>query len=104
MYKSLVKKRKKDSSNWIRICRVTYCIGICPDILASLVFDINEARVEMMKNKIGPFEGDRGLLDLKEQILFFTTNIEILKTAHFFVVAVPTDIDEHKVPNLTPSS
>jgi UDP-N-acetyl-D-glucosamine/UDP-N-acetyl-D-galactosamine dehydrogenase len=34
--------------------------------------------------------------------IVFTNDLEILRGAHFFVVAVPTDIDEHKVPNLTP--
>ena len=32
----------------------------------------------------------------------FTANPDDLKKAHFFVVAVPTPVDEHKVPNLTP--
>jgi UDP-N-acetyl-D-galactosamine dehydrogenase len=34
--------------------------------------------------------------------ILFTTDPEVLKQAHFFIVAVPTDIDESKVPNLTP--
>ena len=32
----------------------------------------------------------------------FTTNPEDLKQAHFHIIGVPTDIDEHKVPNLKP--
>jgi UDP-N-acetyl-D-galactosamine dehydrogenase len=32
----------------------------------------------------------------------FTHRAEDLKLAHFYVVAVPTDVDEHKVPNLKP--
>jgi UDP-N-acetyl-D-galactosamine dehydrogenase len=32
----------------------------------------------------------------------FTANIEDLKAAKFFVVAVPTPIDEHNLPDLTP--
>ncbi len=64
-------------------------------------FDIKEDRVALMRQKIDPskelessaFEG----CDIE-----FTSNEEDLKRAHFFVVAVPTDIDEHKVPNLIP--
>ncbi len=32
----------------------------------------------------------------------FTYKAKDLKQAHFYVVAVPTDVDEHKVPNLKP--
>ena len=64
-------------------------------------FDINTARVEMMQRGEDPSrelapEAFHGT-DIQ-----FTTNPEDLRAAHFFVVAVPTDIDEHKVPNLTP--
>ena len=64
-------------------------------------FDINEARVEMMKNSIDPSkELDSSAFEGTD--ILFTTKMEDLRTANFFVVAVPTDIDEHKVPNLTP--
>jgi UDP-N-acetyl-D-galactosamine dehydrogenase len=64
-------------------------------------FDINEARVEMMKNGVDPSkELDASAFENSD--ILFTANLEDLKTANFFVVAVPTDIDEHKVPNLTP--
>ncbi len=64
-------------------------------------FDINPKRVEMMKNNIDPseelppeaFEG----CDIE-----FTANPEDLKQANFFVVAVPTPIDEHNLPDLKP--
>lgn len=64
-------------------------------------FDINTERVEMMKKGIDPskelaseaFEG----CDIE-----FTANLEDLKAASFYVVAVPTPIDEHRIPNLSP--
>jgi UDP-N-acetyl-D-galactosamine dehydrogenase len=64
-------------------------------------FDINPKRVEMMKNNIDPseelppeaFEG----CDIE-----FTANPEDLKQANFFVVAVPTPIDQHNLPDLKP--
>ena len=34
--------------------------------------------------------------------IHFTSNIDELREANFFVVAVPTPIDEHKLPNLNP--
>ena len=64
-------------------------------------FDINAERVEMMRNKIDPsqelesaaFEG----CDIE-----FTNDLDVLRNANFFIVAVPTPVDEHNVPDLIP--
>ena len=32
----------------------------------------------------------------------FTSSLDVLKQAHFYIVAVPTPVDEHKVPDLKP--
>jgi UDP-N-acetyl-D-galactosamine dehydrogenase len=64
-------------------------------------FDINAKRVEMMRNAIDPsqelekeaFEG----CDIE-----FTCDLDVLKKATFFIVAVPTPVDEHNVPDLIP--
>ena len=64
-------------------------------------FDINEKRVEMMKNKIDPSEElDSSAFDGCD--ILFTTSIEDLKKATFHIVAVPTPIDEHAMPDLKP--
>lgn len=64
-------------------------------------FDINEERVEMMRNKIDPSqELESSAFD--DCVIEFTTNLENLKKAKFFVVAVPTPIDERNLPDLTP--
>lgn len=63
--------------------------------------DINSERVELMKQHIDPskeldkeaFEG----CDIE-----FTSDPADLERAHFHIVGVPTDIDEHRVPNLKP--
>lgn len=64
-------------------------------------FDINAKRVEMMNNHIDPskelekedFEG----CDIK-----FTDNLKGIEPASFYVVAVPTPIDEYRRPDLKP--
>lgn len=64
-------------------------------------FDINPERVEMMNNHIDPskelekedFEG----CDIK-----FTDNLKGIEPASFYVVAVPTPIDEYRRPDLKP--
>jgi UDP-N-acetyl-D-galactosamine dehydrogenase len=64
-------------------------------------FDINEKRVDMMKNNIDPSEElDASAFDGCD--IEFTANLEDLKEATFFVVAVPTPINAHKLPDLTP--
>ncbi len=64
-------------------------------------FDINKGRVALMQQGQDPSrELDASAFDGTD--IQFTDDPNILKTAHFFVVAVPTDIDEHKVPDLTP--
>jgi len=64
-------------------------------------FDINEERVEMMKNSVDPSkELESGAFN--ETDITFTANPSDLRDAHFHIVAVPTPVDEHKVPNLRP--
>jgi UDP-N-acetyl-D-galactosamine dehydrogenase len=67
-------------------------------------FDINNKRIEELKKGI-----DRTLEvseeKLKEAIkngLEFTSNLEEVKKANIHIVTVPTPIDEHKNPDLTP--
>src|SRR5436190_13087353 len=69
--------------------------------LSVIGFDINAKRVEMMKKGIDPsneleshaFEGCD---------IVFTNSLDVLKGANFFIVAVPTPVDEHNVPDLIP--
>lgn len=64
-------------------------------------FDINADRVEMMKNKVDPSnELDSAVFDDKS--IDFTANPKDLEDATFFIVAVPTPIDETRQPDLKP--
>jgi UDP-N-acetyl-D-glucosamine/UDP-N-acetyl-D-galactosamine dehydrogenase len=64
-------------------------------------FDINAERVEMMRNKIDPSkELDSSAFDNCD--IEFTASMDDLRKAKFYVVAVPTPIDEHNLPDLTP--
>jgi UDP-N-acetyl-D-galactosamine dehydrogenase len=69
--------------------------------IAVVGFDIKEDRVEMMKNKIDPSE------ELQPSAfdgcdISFTADSKDLKDATFHIVAVPTPIDSHNLPDLTP--
>jgi len=64
-------------------------------------FDIKEDRIDLMKKNIDPSrELDSEAFnncDIK-----FTANIEDLRQANFYIIAVPTPIDDHNLPDLTP--
>lgn len=64
-------------------------------------FDINERRVEMMRNKIDPSE-ELSSEEFEGCDITFTADPNVLREARFFIVAVPTPIDEHNLPDLRP--
>jgi UDP-N-acetyl-D-glucosamine/UDP-N-acetyl-D-galactosamine dehydrogenase len=64
-------------------------------------FDINAKRVAMMQNHEDPSK-EVDAAEFKNRDIVFTDDIEVLKQAKFFVVAVPTPVDDHKVPDLIP--
>jgi len=64
-------------------------------------FDINQARVEMMRNNQDPSE-ELSPEDFQGCDIHFTAEINDLKEATFFIVAVPTPIDDHNLPDLKP--
>ena len=64
-------------------------------------FDIKEDRVEMMKNNIDPSE-ELPTEAFENCDIQYTSNIEDLRDATFHIVAVPTPIDSHNLPDLTP--
>ena len=64
-------------------------------------FDVNEERVEMMQNNIDPSK-ELESEDFKNSDIQFTADMDELKKAQFFVMAVPTPIDDANLPNLAP--
>ncbi|MEQ1732541.1 MAG: nucleotide sugar dehydrogenase [Bacteroidia bacterium] len=64
-------------------------------------FDINEERVAMMRNNIDPSQ-ELTANDFANCDIEFTTSIDVLRKANFFIVAVPTPINEHNLPDLKP--
>src|ERR1051325_3108456 len=64
-------------------------------------FDINEERIKMMKRGIDP-SNELTAEDFKGTDILFTSSLTDLKKAKFYIVAVPTPVDDHKVPDLKP--
>ena len=100
MLKDLLQKKKKISLIGLGYVGLPIALEFARHF-SVIGFDINKARVEMMKQGIDPSnELDAGAFEGTD--ILFTANPEDLKSAHFHIIAVPTDIDEHKVPNLVP--
>ena len=65
-------------------------------------FDINQPRINDLNNGI-----DSTLETTPEELkdathLSYTTNLEDIKSCNIFIITVPTPIDKHKRPDLTP--
>jgi UDP-N-acetyl-D-glucosamine/UDP-N-acetyl-D-galactosamine dehydrogenase len=100
MYKSLIDKKDKLAVIGLGYVGLPIALEFAKKI-SVIGFDINQKRIDLMKQGIDPsnelepeaFEGTD---------ICFTTSLEELKQAKFFIVAVPTPVDEHNVPDLTP--
>ncbi len=64
-------------------------------------FDINAKRVELMRHGIDPSK-EVPTEAFRDKDIVFTNDIEVLKQAHFYIVAVPTPVDKFNVPDLKP--
>ncbi|PWF48910.1 Vi polysaccharide biosynthesis UDP-N-acetylglucosamine C-6 dehydrogenase TviB [Massilia glaciei] len=65
-------------------------------------FDINQGRVQELRSGVDhTLEVDTHEL-VEAKHLAYTTDIEDLRQANVYIVTVPTPIDEHKQPDLTP--
>ncbi len=64
-------------------------------------FDLNQEKIKLYKSGIDPTKevGDEAIRDTSVQ---FTSDEEVLDEAKFFIVAVPTPVNEDHTPDLTP--
>ena len=64
-------------------------------------FDINAERVALMRKGIDP-SNELESYAFENCDITFTNELDVLRTANFFIVAVPTPVDDHNVPDLIP--
>jgi UDP-N-acetyl-D-galactosamine dehydrogenase len=64
-------------------------------------FDISQERIDLMKNKIDP-SNELISNDFENCSIQFTSDLTELKKASFFIIAVPTPIDDANLPDLKP--
>ena len=98
MYQDIVDKKKKIAVIGLGYVGLPLALEFAKQF-SVLGFDINEERVQLMNAGEDPSrELDASAFEGCD--IVFTANPADLKKAHFFIVAVPTPVDEHKVPNL----
>ena len=71
-------------------------------ILDVVGFDINQSRIDELKNGIDrTLEVDKTEMAASTKLIF-STSLSDLNKANYFIVTVPTPVDEYKTPNLRP--
>lgn len=100
MYKELVDKKAKLAVIGLGYVGLPIALEFAKKI-AVIGFDISASRIEMMKQGIDPSkELEKDAFNNCD--IVFTDSLDVLKEANFYIVAVPTPVDEHNVPDLTP--
>lgn len=100
MYQDLINKKAKLAVIGLGYVGLPIALEFARKV-SVIGFDISSKRIEMMKQGIDPscelekeaFEGCD---------IVFTDSLDVLREAKFLIVAVPTPVDEHNVPDLTP--
>jgi len=100
MYNRLLKKEAKIAVIGLGYVGLPIALEFAKSVKV-IGFDIHEERIKMMQNKIDPSQ-EMKTEDFDACDIEFTTSIDVLKQANFFIVAVPTPIDEHNHPDLKP--
>src|SRR5215510_2810946 len=100
MYQELIDKKAKLAVIGLGYVGLPIALEFAKKI-SVIGFDINSKRIEMMKKCIDPSneleKEDFAGCDIK-----FTDSLDELREARFFIVAVPTPVDDHNVPDLVP--
>jgi UDP-N-acetyl-D-galactosamine dehydrogenase len=100
MYQGLIDKEKKLAVIGLGYVGLPIALEFSKK-LSVVGFDINEDRIKLMKQGIDPSE-ELDKEAFEDCNIEFTSDIDVLKTANFYIVAVPTPVDEHNVPDLSP--
>ncbi len=100
MYQQIVDKKEKLAVIGLGYVGLPIALEFAKQV-SVIGFDINEKRIELMKQGIDPSN------ELEKEAfegcdITFTNSLDVLREAKFFIVAVPTPVDEHNVPDLTP--
>lgn len=100
MYEKLVNKKAKLALVGLGYVGLPIALEFSKKI-SVIGFDINEARLAKMRQGIDPC-GELDSSAFEGADIEFTSSIDKLREASFFIVAVPTPIDKYNKPDLSP--
>jgi UDP-N-acetyl-D-galactosamine dehydrogenase len=100
MYKELVEKKAKLAVIGLGYVGLPIALEFAREI-AVIGFDINTKRINMMRNNQDPSK-EVAAQEFAGRDIVFTDDLEVLREANFFIVAVPTPVDKYNVPDLKP--
>lgn len=100
MFAALKNKEKKIAIVGLGYVGLPLAMGFA-DKLSVMGYDINEDRLAKLREGIDP-NGELESSQWKGKDIEFTSSVDKLKEASFYVIAVPTPIDQHNEPDLTP--
>jgi UDP-N-acetyl-D-galactosamine dehydrogenase len=100
MYQKLVDKKAKLAVIGLGYVGLPIALEFAKKI-SVIGFDINKKRIDMMQHHIDPSK-EVGKDEFDNRDIIFTDDLDILKQASFFIVAVPTPVDKYNVPDLKP--
>ena len=100
MYQSLVSKKEKLAIIGLGYVGLPIALEFARKI-SVIGFDINAKRIDMMRHGIDP-SNELEKEEFENCDIKFVSCLDELREARFFIVAVPTPVDQHNVPDLTP--
>lgn len=100
LFNSLISKKDKIAVIGLGYVGLPLALHMA-EIYKVIGFDINESKVEKLKHNIDPCN-EMKKDDFYNRDIGFVSEEKILSEAKFFIVAVPTPINEDKEPDLAP--
>ena len=100
MYQDLIDKKNKLAVIGLGYVGLPIALEFAKK-LTVVGFDINADRIKLMKQGVDPSD-ELNKEAFEDCDIQFTNDLEVLRTANFYIVAVPTPVDNNNEPDLTP--
>jgi UDP-N-acetyl-D-galactosamine dehydrogenase len=98
MYTNLVAKKAKLAVIGLGYVGLPIALAFARK-LSVIGFDINEERLDLMRKGVDPSK-ELDTQAFEDTDILFTSSVEALKEASFYIVAVPTPVDDKNIPDL----
>ncbi len=99
LHKNLLQKKEKLAVIGLGYVGLPLALAFAKKV-SVIGYDINESRIAQMQQGIDPSK-ELGEEAFQSADITFTSNAAHLTEASFFIITVPTPIDEHNVPDLS---